>query len=158
MRGLPQPWRINRLLCPVIVRGLARIRRTPLEDESVRACAGPCCYPACPCGGRSMGLHCPPCNGGCRTVLCSAMRLIFASVCFNGLQLFHLSPVLVSSGVASSNCLLSIESSHEVPSSYAQLSWDSLSWCGWLSHSDAALEEDLASQALEESSSFLCSE
>jgi hypothetical protein len=43
-------------------------------------------------------------------------------------------------------------------SSYAQLSWDPLSWCGRLSHSDAALEEDLASQALEESSSFLCSE
>jgi hypothetical protein len=43
-------------------------------------------------------------------------------------------------------------------SSYAQLSWDPLSWCGRLSHLDAALEEDLASQALEESSFFLCSE
>jgi hypothetical protein len=37
-------------------------------------------------------------------------------------------------------------------------SWDPLSWYGRLSHSDAALEEDLASQVLEESSSFLCSE
>jgi hypothetical protein len=45
-----------------------------------------------------------------------------------------------------------------MPSSYVQLSWDPLSWCGRLSHSDAALEEDLVSQALEESSSFLCSE
>jgi hypothetical protein len=94
-----------------------------------------------------MGLHCPPCNGRCRTALCSAMRLIFGSVCFDGLYLFHLSPVLVSSGVASSNCRLSIESSHEVPPAlcgpepFAQhrirrLDWNAWFWTIWSLESD----------------------